>query len=96
MTCFVAGDDSRPRIRLGIGGTAGSRFGAALRAYLRSRSRKRASAQFGAVDLHTLKDIGLLRTHIAAACVSEDNDNDRDAVARPVSNGGSAPKYASP
>lgn len=69
---------------------------APLRAYLRSRSRKRASAQFGAVDLHTLEDIGLLRTHITAACVSEDNDNDPNAVARPVSSGGSAPKFASP
>lgn len=52
--------------------------GAPLRGYLRARSRMRAAVQFDAVDLHTLEDIGLLRTHLTAAWVSEDNDNRRN------------------
>ena len=96
MTCFVAGDGPGAQNRLRNGGTAGGRFMAALclaartayaplRAYLRARSRRRAFAQFAAVDLHTLEDIGLLRTHVTAAWASEDNDNNPYAVARPLS-----------
>ncbi len=95
MTCFVAGDGPGAGNTL-RNGTARARFIAALclavgtacaplRAYLRSRLRKRVSAQFSAVDLHTLEDIGLLRTHLTAICVSEDNDNNPDAVVRPRS-----------
>lgn len=87
MTCFVAGDDTRAENRLGNGGTAGTRLVAPLRAYLRARSRKRASAQFAAVDLHTLEDMGLLRTHVTAACVTEDNDNDPHSAVRALSGG---------
>lgn len=82
MTCFVADDGAGAGDRLGNGGTAVARFMTPLRAYLQYRSRKRVAARFAAVDLHTLEDIGLLRTHFTAACVSGDNDNNPDAVAR--------------
>jgi hypothetical protein len=39
------------------------------------------------VDLHTLEDMGLLRTHVTAACVAEDNDNDPHAAVRAISGG---------
>ncbi len=95
MARFVAGGDPGARNRFGSRGTAGGRFGSALRlaarsasaplrAYARSRSRRRALDNFGAVDMHTLEDIGLLRTHLAALIVSEDNDNNPHAVVRPA------------
>lgn len=87
MTCFVAGDDAGAGDRSGNGGTTGVRFMAPFRAYLQSRLRKRASAQFAAVDLHTLEDIGLLRTHVTAACVGGDNDNSPVAVVRALPSG---------
>lgn len=87
MTCFVAGDESRPRFKRGNGGSAASRFKAVLWAYGRPRARKRVAARFAALDLRTLEDIGLLRTHITAACVSEVNDNDPGAAAPPLANG---------
>ena len=112
MTRFVAGGDPGARNRFGNRGTAGGRFmvalrlaasaaSAPLRAYLRSRSRRRALENFGAVDMHTLEDIGLLRTHLAALSVSEDNDNNPHAVVPPALiaacrvSGGAAPVCAS-
>lgn len=94
MTRFVAGGDPRARNSFRNRGTAGARLGSALRlaartasaplrAYLRSRSRRRALDNFGAVDMHTLEDIGLLRMHLAALSVSEDNDNNPHAKVPP-------------
>ena len=90
MTCFSS-DYHSVGNRLGNTRSAAARLKAAfrlaagllsgpLRAYLRSRSQKRAVAQFAAVDMHTLEDIGLLRTHLAALSVSEDNDNNPSAA----------------
>ena len=91
MTRFVAGGDPRSRNKLRNSGPAGTRIltalrlvartaSAPLRAYLRLRLRRRVVENFGSVDMHTLEDIGLLRMHLAALSVSEDNDNQPDAV----------------